>query len=110
MARWYISFATSIDMGGFRGATVVEADDEKGALAVATLRGLNPGGEAAILFVPPEAYGEPDMAVMLNRLVGKEEMLAMGAKRHGDLPQEMQSRFDHEATFVCSCCNPPRFH
>jgi hypothetical protein len=110
MARWYISFATSTGTGGFRGATVVEADDEKSALAAATLRGLNPGGEAAILFVPPESWDAPGLAAMLNRLVGREEMFAMGAVRRADVPQKMRNRFDREATFVCSCCNPPRVH
>jgi hypothetical protein len=94
---FYISFAAD----HFLGATVVQAQDEASALAEATRRGLNPGGEAAIIHVPPEARQNPDMLAMVNRLVGEDEMLAMGARRLGDLPERIQERFEEEATVVC---------
>jgi hypothetical protein len=104
MTYWYISFATD---DGFRGATVVAGSNPKSALANATLRGLNPGGEAAILEVLPEMEAESDMQAMINRLVGRNEMVERGAKRARDLPQEMQDIFDEEAEMVCADCNPP---
>jgi hypothetical protein len=102
MTYFYISFATK---AGFRGATVVEAADSKSALTVATLRGLNPGGEAAILEVPPESESAPDLHAMKNRLVGEEEMLAMGGRKGRDLPQEINEAWDHEISVVCELCN-----
>lgn len=105
MTYFYISFATD---AGFRGATVVQANDDADALAVATAKGLNPGGEAAIIEVPPEAESEPDMQAMIDRLVGKEEMLAQGGKRHGDCSEDIQDAFDAAATKVCAGCNTER--
>ena len=105
MTHWYISFATD---EGFRGATVVEAVDAIEAVNVATSRGLNPGGEAAVLEVPPAAEGAPDLHAMKNRLVGKKEMLAMGARRVADCAEEIQARFNIESEIVCDLCNPSK--
>ena len=105
MPYWYISFAMDREHGGFRGATVVEARDPKSALASATLRGLNPGGEAAILKVPLQYEGDPDMLAMRDRLVGPKEMIARGGRRLADLPPYMKDRFEGEADFVCPTCN-----
>lgn len=104
MTHWYISFATD---EGFRGATVVEANNAEHALVVATERNLNPGGEAAIIEVPLEAEGEPDMQALLNKLLSKDEMMAMGGKSHGDCPPEVQERFMKAADVVCEDCNIP---
>lgn len=104
MTYWYISFATD---EAFRGATVVAATDAENALATATRLGLNPGGEAAIVEVPPEAEGEPDMQAMINRLLNKGEMIAQGGTRHGDLPEDMQDAFMDAADIVCEDCNKP---
>lgn len=103
MSYFYISFAS--EERGFLGATVVKAADPKRALRTASRLGLNPGGEAAIFRWPPEDEGNTEMRSMLNRLVGKEELLAGGGKRKADLSEEMQERFDHEAAFVCEMCN-----
>lgn len=97
---WYISFATD---EGFRGATVVEGASAEDALTEATGRGLNPGGQAAILPVPEPT--PPDAARYLNRLVGKEELIADGGRRHGDLPPDMQHKIAHAGEFVCASCN-----
>ena len=103
MTWFYISFA---DDNGFRGATVVEADDANGAWAEAIRRGLNPGGEAAILEVPREVERNPDMLAMRNRLVGRDEMIALGGKRAGDCSERIQEAFNSAATKVCGACNP----
>lgn len=103
MTYFYISFAS--EERGFLGATVVEGKNEKRALRAASRLGLNPGGEAAIFRWPPEDEGNAEMRSMLNRLVGKEELLANGGKRKADLSEELQDRFESEAVFVCEACN-----
>jgi hypothetical protein len=102
MPYFYISFATD---EGFRGATVVHALDAEGALKEATNRELNPGGEAAIVEIPSETEAEPKMQSMINRLVGREELIAQGAKRLGDFFQEQQESIRTVATSVCKDCN-----
>lgn len=103
MGHYYISFATD---EGHRGSTVVKAHDPLHAVVVATELGLNPGGEAAVLYIPPGAeQSEPDLRSMINRLVTAEELLAQGAKKLGDLPQYMQDRFEQAADVVCAGCN-----
>ena len=101
---FYISFATD---AGFRGATVVEADSESDAIAVASRLGLNPGGEAAILAVPPDlpADGRAKVLSYQNRLVGKAEILSHGGFRYGDCSEEMQDRVARVVTKVCAQCN-----
>lgn len=107
MTYFYISFATD---EGFRGATVVQADDAAGAVEEATTRGLNPGGEAAIMEIPPEAESEPDMLAMVNRLVGREEMIKeQGGQRLGDMSDDMKSAFKDAIDVVCDGCNPLTF-
>lgn len=107
MPYFYISFATD---EGFRGATVVKAINAEGAVKEATTRGLNPGGEAAIMEIPPEAESEPQMLAMVNRLVGRDEMIEQqGGQRMGDMPEEMQDAIEGAADFVCDDCNPVTF-
>ena len=107
MTYFYISFATD---EGFRGATVVRAADAAGAVMEATTRGLNPGGEAAIMEIPPEAESEPDMLAMVNRLVGREEMIEeQGGQRLGDMEDNMQEAFEDAVNVVCDGCNPVTF-
>lgn len=105
MNLYYISFA---DNENFRGCTVVEGETEAGALATASRQGLNPGGEAMIILVPPEQENEPDVKAMLNKLVNKEEMQAMGELRHGDIEQPLQAALESGVTIVCEDCNQPR--
>jgi hypothetical protein len=106
MTYFYISFATD---EGFRGGTVVQADDAKGAVMEATTRGLNPGGEAAIMEVPPEAEFEPDILAMVNKLLGRDEIEQQGGQRLGDLSEDMQEAVQGAAGFVCDDCNPVTF-
>lgn len=105
MTLFYISFATSTE---FLGATVVEADGAEHALTVAKERGLNPGGEVAIIRVPPEAESAPDVVAIRNRLADKAEMLAHGGKRHGDLSEQLRNKVEATIDFVCEDCNPGR--
>lgn len=105
MTWWYISFAMSKKQGGFRGATVVEGKDAQSALANATMRGLNPGGEAAILEVYKEDEQKCDVLALRNTLLDKEQMLAMRAVRSGDMPKKIKRRWEAATVFVCSTCN-----
>lgn len=101
---FYISFATS---DGFLGATVMSAIDEEGALAKATHLSLNPGGEAAIIAIPPSmpSEGVAEMLAYENRLVSKAELLSNGAKRVGDMEPEHRYALREKTTFVCESCN-----
>jgi hypothetical protein len=100
MPDFFISFA---NQSGFLGATVVSAPSQLDALDEATRRGFNPGGEAAILPMPPIMTPKDinEMDSYRNRLVSKQELLSNGAKRVGDIPEYAQERFDAYATFVC---------
>jgi hypothetical protein len=97
MKLFYISFATDTE---FLGATVLESHDELSVLAEATKHNLNPGGQAAILELPYEALLAPDVKIMQGRLVSKEEMLANGAVRHGDMSDDMQTKFENVAVVL----------
>lgn len=107
MTFWYLSFAEDRP-GGFLGSTVVEGRTAEEAYFVATLLGLNPGGEVAILEIPREGENEPDMLAMKNRLIGREEAIALGGKRVGDLPEEVQEIWEAEAEIICDDCNPAK--
>jgi hypothetical protein len=97
---WYISFA---DAEKFRGVTVVEASSAEEAFFVACERGLNPGGEAMILPVPPPY---PDDALRyLNRLVDQDELVRDGATKRKDLDPQTLELVDSHATRVCADCN-----
>lgn len=100
MTLFYLSFA-AIDR--FLGATVICAEDAPRALEQATLRGINPGGEVAILEVPKGS--EAEAGKMLNRLVEREELMAGGAKKHGDLSKREKARMEAATTKVCDECN-----
>jgi hypothetical protein len=93
---FYISFARAKAEGGFLGGTVVEADDAPGALAEATRRGLNPGGEAQIVRVPDANVNAPTIRALHNRLASKAELLARGENRGG---------YHEHAEVVCDDCN-----
>lgn len=105
MTYFYISFANGEK---FLGATVIQADSVEHSIEVATANGLNPGGEAAIIEVPQDYEPTPNMLGMIGRLVSKEELVADGGKRHGDLSAEEQARFEADANIVCEDCNPVR--
>jgi hypothetical protein len=105
MAYWYISFANT---QGFRGATVVKAISANSALAEATRRGLNPGGEAAILQIPKHQENESDVIAMTNRLLTVRRMEALGAKPVLQMPPAIQNAFDADAEKVCAQLNRVR--
>jgi len=97
---WYISFAGD---EGFRGATVVAAHSAEGALAEATRRNLNPGGEAKMLPVPPQGLDQARR--YLNRLVSEEELIADGGRKQRDMNPEIAEAFDRAAETICQHCN-----
>jgi hypothetical protein len=88
VSYWYISFSSEDE---FLGATVVQAANAEAALLEASARNLNPGGQAAIAEVPTEAESDPDMLATINRLLSRDELMAQGAGRHGDLGDEQES-------------------
>jgi hypothetical protein len=92
---FYISFAKAKKDGGHLGSTVVEAADAFGALAEATRRGLNPGGEAQIIPVPPEKTEHSQVVSLRNRLASKAELMA-GPTRSG---------YHQNSEVVCEDCN-----
>jgi hypothetical protein len=96
MSWFYISFARAKSEGGFLGGTVVQADDAPGALAEATRRGLNPGGEAQIIPVPDKSINQSTIVALRNRLASKAELLARGEHRTG---------YHERGEVVCKDCN-----
>jgi hypothetical protein len=85
MKLFYISFATDVE---FLGATVIDGLSETSALDIATNLGLNPGGQAVVLELPPDLWEAPDVKPMIGKLFNKEQMRAMGSKSHKDLDEE----------------------
>lgn len=59
---WYLSFA---DANGWKGVCLVESTTVLGAISIAHLRSINPGGE--VMPVGPIDYDIPDM--WTNRLI-----------------------------------------
>ncbi len=97
MDLYYISFATETE---FLGATVVEAVSERNALEIATNNNLNPGGQAAILLVPESCYDKPDVYLLKYKLFNKKQMNELGAKRHGDLPEETRDILESNSIVI----------
>lgn len=97
MNLYYISFASETK---FLGATVVEGISETNALEIATNNALNPGGQAAIIYIPEELHNEPDVAPLKYKLFSKEQMEALGAKRHGDLSNELKIALEYHAVAI----------
>ena len=83
MTLWYLSFVG--DDSVFLGATVVAADSGIGAVAEAWRLGVNPGGEVMFCAVPKDCETAPDIVALRNKLLGAEQLFAMGAKRIGDI-------------------------
>lgn len=88
MPLFYISFAGD---DGFRGATVVGAENEGAACDEARKRGINPGGQAVIIKIPDEEETNPEVMSMLNRLIGKKELIDAGGKTLEELEHEADS-------------------
>jgi hypothetical protein len=99
MQWFYISFARAKSKGGFLGATVIEADDVMGAMFEARRRGLNPGGEAQIVPIPPDRAERPEIVALRNRLVGREELIAIS---NGEVTI---GAYHENSNVVCDECN-----
>jgi hypothetical protein len=67
---WYLSFATAT---AFLGGAFVRARGPASAIKEAHTRGINPGGEVAMVQGPPVATGEAP-PYPINKLLSKEEM------------------------------------
>lgn len=103
MSLFYISFSTETD---FLGATIVSGLHEDDALIQATKKGLNPGGQAAIILIPQEALGSPDVNIMSDRLMSKEDMIKeIPSVRYADMSEEQQALFEVNAVVICEKCN-----
>lgn len=105
MPDFYISFATD---EAFLGATVVSAPAPELAVRVATMLGLNPGGQAAVLpaFHPEMSQNSRDeLASYKGRLVGADELMGNGARKLGEMSDDVQQGFASVATMVCEDCN-----
>lgn len=79
MRLWWLSFADGTKPTGeqFLGVAIVEALGFIEAVRVAHLLGINPGGEVRGGPVPTEPYPE----TVRNRLLSKDEILALGARK-----------------------------
>ena len=75
MALHYLSF---VGEEGWRGCTVVAADDFMEAVIKTHTLGINPGGEVKGTELPEEIMDDPDaaahVAACLNRLITREQM------------------------------------
>lgn len=96
-ARFYISFGTE---DAFLGATVVEGVDAENALQNATRAGLNPGGEAMILFITSEEAGAFDMQAIFNRLATLEEMKSLGGNASRSISDDALAKLQRDATII----------
>lgn len=103
MTLFYISFASKTE---FLGATIVEARDQRQAVEIAALIGVNPGGEAMILDVPLDQYETGFTARLLNSLVGRDELMRLGGVRWGDLTPK--DKADFNVSKAHEDCNPVR--
>jgi hypothetical protein len=97
MKLFYISFATDTE---FLGATVIDGISETQALDIITNLGLNPGGQAIILELPPYLWEAPDIKPMIGKLFNKEQMRAMGSKAHKDLNEDVREILEGYAHVV----------
>jgi hypothetical protein len=75
MALYYLSFCGE---EGWRGGTVVEAEDFIMAVVKTHRLGINPGGEVHGAALQEDAMNDPEalrnVAAMLNRLMTQEQM------------------------------------
>lgn len=97
---FYVSFASK----AFLGAVIIEADGPMDALEQATMLGLNPGGEAAIM------RGAPECArAHANRLLKSpaEIEAAFGTPVHRlvDMDERERNAIKSAVTTICENCN-----
>jgi hypothetical protein len=101
---WYISFASE---DGFLGAIVVMAIDAAGAIDRANQLGINPGGEAAIIEIPPDCE---EALTMLNRLALEPELRAAGGKKLSEMTGDQRAEFTEMSEKLCEDCNTGKPH
>lgn len=94
----YVSFADPDR--GFLGVVVAPTDDPGTAIDLINAAGVNPGGQAVLVLVPPAVY--PHL-----RLLSREELVAITGEfvRLRDLPKEQQEAFIANSFLLCEDCN-----
>jgi hypothetical protein len=88
MNTYWISFVK--EGQGNVGVCIVDAEDEKAAIAKTLDLGINPGGEAALFKMPndePEAMAEVNV-LGRDRLIPWQELESLGYKKEKDLDEE----------------------
>lgn len=108
ISLYYMSFCDVTRPTGqqFLGATLVEAAGPTEAHVEATLRGLNPGGEIALVHIEVDSLDAlPGRGrSYLNRFVPREEVMA-------DMPEPVNPSYadleDIRSATIGQCCNPP---
>lgn len=112
MDWFYISFVDVTEpKARFAGACLVRANDEESAIAESHVRGCNPGGEAAVVWIEPE-LGEPPVELQYVLFRTKEELSikfaswlgAQGARTETIAEREARGGELH-AAFACAQCN-----
>lgn len=93
MKTYYISFAAVI--GGFQGSIITEAVNEEQAYRKVTASKINPGGEAAIIEIPPSQI--PDRKYF-DRLLSEQQIGEFWSDLEHSAPPE-------QAVIVCGECN-----
>lgn len=97
---WYISFAVP---NKFLGACYVEGEDEGAAIARTKELGINPGGQAMLIPVPPHMSSVSSLP--LNRLISFNELKEGGIERYRAMSDHKRSQIDRIASIVCEDCN-----
>jgi hypothetical protein len=106
---YYLSFCDVKRPEGeqFLGATIVVADNPAAAHLTATLNGVNPGGEIAL--VRMEVGSLDDLPARgrsyVNRFVPREEVMAY-VSEPSDENEDEDGDEDMRETTVCQDCNP----
>ena len=102
MSDYWISFATD---GACLGVCIVTATSHAAAILIASLLGINPGGEAMISAMPDTEIARNEAARYgRNRLITTAELKSGGAKKIKDLPQETQDKLQSRVA-ACEFCN-----
>src|ERR1700693_3582803 len=96
MILYYLSFCDVKRPKGqqFLGCTVVEACSPDAAMKEATLRGLNPGGEVALVAMEVDSLDDLPATgrSYVNRFVPREEVLRDGCTKIADFEEDKDVR------------------
>ena len=99
MNTYWISFAGD---EGNRGVCIVDASDQKQALARTKELSINPGGEAMFYEMPAEAVDEVRRWGK-DRLIQPGELTTAGYLKLSDLPDEVVEEIEHNPGVSRAC-------